>query len=233
MPTGTKFMLNTALIFAAGRGERLQPLTFHTPKPLIKIAEKPLLHYHMQKLIDAKFSRVIINHAYLGSQIKQYAMQQFGHQIQIDFFAEPSGGLETGGTLAALCKLGVVEDELLFTINADVYTDFPFQLDAQLSPDFNGKLVLVPANQHHSEKSFSLTNHQIIQCNNPEYTFSGLAIYRVQALKKLALGRHSIREWLFASANNQKLQGQVYHGLWQDIGSIERLKQIENKLISR
>jgi MurNAc alpha-1-phosphate uridylyltransferase len=227
MPTGVKFMLKTALIFAAGRGERLNPLTLHTPKPLIKIAEQPLIFYHLQKLILARFDRVIINHAYLGYQIKQYALQQFGNQIQIDFFPEPSGGLETGGTLAALCQLGLIKNEFLFTINADVFTDFSFDIDIEIAPNYDGKLFLIPANNNYPEKNFSLTSNQIIGCENPEYIFSGLAIYRVEALSQLRLGRYSIRQWLFDNAKKHKLQGQVYHGLWQDIGSLQRLNQIK------
>lgn len=221
-------MLKTALIFAAGRGERLYPLTRHTPKPLIEIAQKPLLFYHLQKLIDAKFERVIINHAYLGFQIKQYVLQQFDKQIKIDFFAEPSGGLETGGTLAALCKLDMIKDEYLFTINADIFTDFQFNKNIDIPPCFDGKLVLVPASINSPEKNFSVLTNQIIKCENPDYIFSGLAIYRVQALTSLPLGRYSIREWLFTKAHNNKLQGEIYRGLWQDIGSIERLNQIKN-----
>lgn len=220
-------MLKTALIFAAGRGERLHPLTLHTPKPLIQVDKKPLLFYHLQKLIHAKFERVIINHAYLGFQIKQYVWQQFSNQIKIEFFAEPSGGLETGGTLAALCKLGILKDELLFVINADVFTDFQFQTNIDLPAQFDGKLFLIPASKNYPEKNFSLLPNQNINCNNPEYTFSGLAIYRVKALSMLPLGRYSIRQWLFNSAKNNKLQGEVYHGMWQDIGSLERLNQIE------
>lgn len=221
-------MLKTALIFAAGRGERLYPLTKETPKPMLRLGQYPVLEYHLVALKNAGFTNVIINHAYLGYQIKAYFGdgKQFG--LNIEYFSEPPGGLETGGTLAALHHLGKLKEEFLLTINADIVTHYSFQNTISLSHDVNGHLILIPQSESYSTPNFGLSQKEKVTLMNKEYIFSGIGFYRVKALEKLAIGRYSIRDWLFQQAQEEKLSGEVFHGSWDDIGSIERFKCILN-----
>jgi MurNAc alpha-1-phosphate uridylyltransferase len=217
----------TALIFAAGRGERLQPLTLNTPKPMLTINEKPILAYHLVKLKQVGFKKVIINHAYLGCKIKHYFGDGSSLGLTIEYFAEPPGGLETGGTIAALIQLNKIHTEYLLTINADIFTDYDFKNDVRLDQSANCHLILVPQSKHYSEAKFSLDEKKRIHCQPQQYIFSGIAYYRTKALKVLPLGRYSIRDWLFQQANDQLLTGEIYHGLWEDIGDKQRLQQIQ------
>ncbi len=219
-------MLKTALIFAAGRGERLYPLTKETPKPMLRIGQHPVLEYHLITLKKAGFSNVIINHAYLGYQIKAYFGDGQSFGLNIEYFSEPPGGLETGGTLAALNHLGKLKEAFLLTINADIVTHYPFQNTMSLSNDVNGHLILVPQSEHYLTPNFGLSQKAKITLINKKYIFSGIAFYRVKALAKLPIGRFSIRDWLFQQAQEEKLSGEIFYGSWDDIGSIERFKCI-------
>jgi MurNAc alpha-1-phosphate uridylyltransferase len=216
----------SALIFAAGRGERLQPLTLDTPKPMLYIHDKPILEYHLLKLKKAGFQHVFINHAYLGYKIKHYFGDGSALELKIEYLAEPSGGLETGGTLAALMHLKKIKSEYLLTINADIFTEYCFKQDIELATSINGHLVLIPQSKDYPQASFDLDDKQSIHCQPQKFVFSGIAYYRTKALQNLPLGRFSIRDWLFEQANNGALTGEVYHGLWQDIGDKERLQRL-------
>lgn len=215
-------MLTTALIFAAGRGERLRPYTLYQPKPMLEIGNKPLLRFHLEKLAEAGFQRVIINHAYLGYQIKHYFGRGEGLNLSIDYFAEPPGGLETGGTLAAIAKGCHIDNEYLLAINGDIYTDFEYSTTFAMPEEFKAKLILVSAQENFKTKDFGMDKH-VIHLQEKNYIFSGIAYYRLAPLKNLKVGRYSIREWLFSQAKKSGLQGEIYNGLWFDVGTKERL----------
>jgi len=219
-------MLTTALIFSAGRGERLNPLTLSIPKPMLKIENKPLLAYHIEKLARAGFTRIIINHAYLGHMIKQYFKDGQLYNIKIDYFAEPPGGLETGGTLAAITKNLIIDDEYLLCINADIFTDFEFKTNFSLQDNMNAHLILTPSSKYFHQADFGLVKNKLT-LNNKKYIYSGIGIYRRQELKQLPIGRFSIREWLIHETQNNRVSGELYNGLWYDIGTLERLKDVE------
>jgi MurNAc alpha-1-phosphate uridylyltransferase len=218
-------MLDTALIFAAGRGERLIPYTLNTPKPMLQIHNKPLLAYHLERLSQAGFKRVIINHAYLGGQIKAYFGQGQGLNLKIEYFAEPPGGLETGGTLAMIVRHFHFTMNSLLTINADIYTAYPFSPKLALEPNKDAHLILVPPPQDLDYSAdFGLDNLGNVIKTPKQYIFSGIACYRLTALKQLPIGRYSIRDWLFNCVNEQRLSAEIYLGPWIDIGHPKRLK---------
>ena len=221
-------MLKTALIFAAGRGERLCPLTKETPKPMLRLGQHPILEYHLIKLKNEGFTDVIINHAYLGYQIKAYFGDGKSFGLNIEYFSEPPGGLETGGTLAALNYFGKLHEEFLLTINADIVTCFPLHGSISLSKDVNAHLILIPKSEQYPTPNFGISHKEKITNMNKKYIFSGIAFYRVKALEELPIGRYSIRDWLFQQAQEEKLSGEVFYGSWDDIGSIERFKCIQN-----
>lgn len=218
--------LRTALIFAAGRGERLYPLTAHTPKPMICVGNQPLIAYHLQNLQHAGFQHVIINHAYLGEQIRRYVGTGAGFGLHIEYLSEPPGGLETGGTLAFLQERLNQTDDILFTINGDIFTDYIYSSHMDLADNFNGHLILIPRSHYFTKGDFGLDkDHQLI--SGQQYIFSGLAYYRLSALKGLPITRFSIREWLLSQMKNQQLTGEIYSGHWQDIGTPERLQSLQ------
>lgn len=218
-------MLTTALIFSAGRGERLNPLTLTTPKPMLMIENKPLLAYHIEKLAKAGFKRIIINHAYLGGMIKHYFKNGEFYNIKIDYFAEPPGGLETGGTLAAISKKLLQNDKFILCINADIFTEFEFKTHFSLKENINAHLILTPSSKYFKQADFGL-NENKLNLNNKKYIYSGIGYYRVQPLQQLSIGRFSIREWLIHQTQNNQVSGELYNGLWNDIGTLERLQDI-------
>jgi MurNAc alpha-1-phosphate uridylyltransferase len=216
-------MIDTALIFAAGRGERLRPFTLLQPKPMLELASRPLLSFHLESLAQAGFKRVIINHAYLGYKIKHYFGTGTSFNLNLEYLAEPPGGLETGGTLAAIAKWYEIDQKYLLCINGDIFTDYPWSTKLELSDNFHGKLILVPPDEHFDTMDFGLDSNRIIQLHHKKYLFSGIAYYRLSSLKTLNIGRYSIRNWLFQRAQHGELLGDIHNGLWFDIGTKERL----------
>ena len=144
------------MILAAGRGKRLSPLTDRTPKPLVEVGGKALIDYHIEGLVEAGFSQIVINLGYLGSQIREHCEQRHGGQIEIIFSIEQPEPLETGGGIfQALPLLG---DDPFIVINADIWTNFPFKRlrDYRISTDLTGHLVLVDNPEHNQAGDFSL-----------------------------------------------------------------------------
>ncbi len=218
--------MKTAMILAAGRGKRLKPLTDMIPKSLCPVQGKPLIEHHINKLAQAGFSRIVINHAHLGGQIRQYlgTGRQWG--IDILYSPEPPGGLETGGGIVnALDLLG---SEPFITVNADIYTDYDFKR-LQLPTTSSAHLVLVKNDsrlQHFGD--FGLSADNFIMNNRKEYTFAGIACYRPALFTPLIAGRYSIipklRQWI----GENIVTGELHAGKWYDIGSHFRL-QIANE----
>jgi MurNAc alpha-1-phosphate uridylyltransferase len=217
-------MLSTALIFSAGRGERLRPYTLQVPKPMLEIKSKPLLAYHLEKLSKAGFQRVIINHAYLGYVIKHYFGNGKKFNLDLEYFAEPPGGLETGGTLSTISKELNIQDDFLFCINADIFTDIEFSNQLQASSNINAHLILIPPTKLFKNPDFGLSSSNYLRLTDKEFIYSGIGYYRVKALKSLPIGRFSIREWLFQETIKKRITGEIYQGKWNDIGTIERLE---------
>jgi MurNAc alpha-1-phosphate uridylyltransferase len=218
--------MKIAMILAAGRGERLRPLTEHLPKALCKVHGKPLIEHHVINLAKAGFKKIVINHAYLGDQIRQYLGngQQFG--VDIYYSPEPPGGLETGGGIVnALPLLG---EKPFITVNADIFTDFNFaQLDTEIVEYIH--VILVDKNpvlKHIGD--FGLTNGNRLTIENPEYTFTGIACYHPQIFSRAKNGRYSITPVIKKYTSENKTSAFLHQGTWFDIGSFERLEAANN-----
>ncbi|HBB52615.1 MAG TPA: hypothetical protein DCZ80_01770 [Legionellales bacterium] len=213
-------MIKTALIFAAGRGERLMPYTKDTPKPMLMVGNEPLLAFHIQNLKACGIEHIIINHAYLGYKIRQYFGNGQSFGLHIEYLPEPPGALETGGTLAFLKECLHPKHEVLLTINADIYTDYQANPNFELSPNAHAHLVLIPTQKDLPPGNFGLDpqTHQI-HVHSKDLIFSGIGFYQLAALQDLPKGRYSIRNWLFTQAQAGQLTGEIYQGLWQDIGT--------------
>jgi N-acetyl-alpha-D-muramate 1-phosphate uridylyltransferase len=216
--------MNTAMILAAGRGERLKPLTEIKPKALCIVKEKPLIEHHVINLAKAGFGRIIINHAYLGGQIRHYLGNGERWGVEIYYSPEPPGGLETGGGIVhALPLLG---NKPFITVNADIYTDFDF---AQLRSTITSTLHVIlvhknPALNHHGD--FGLVNQTQLSNENREYTLAGICCYHPQIVTNCQQGRYSIVPLIRHYAAQNRASARIYEGVWFDVGSMERLQAI-------
>lgn len=220
--------MKTAMILSAGRGERLKPLTKLYPKALCLVNDKPLIEYHVINLAKAGFERLVINHAYLGGQIRQHLGNGSRWGIEICYSPEPPGGLETGGGIVnALPLLG---KKPFITVNADIFTDFDFtQLDIENTQAIHAILVNKnPSLNHHGD--FGLMNQSQLTNANPEYTFAGICCYHPQIFATCKQGRYSVAPLIRQYAQQKEATASVYSGLWFDIGTIERLNAVNKEL---
>lgn len=221
-----------AMILAAGRGERMRPLTDHRPKPLLRAGGKALIEYHLEALQCSGFESVIINHAWLGEQFAEVLGYGERYGLHIEYSAEGERALETaGGILHALPKLG---DAPFLVVNGDIWTDMDF---SQLPEEPAGlmHMVLVNNPRHHPAGDFSLDDAGYV-IDLPGLTFSGIAVYRpefFQAAASIANGPVQplaplIRHWIA----QQKVTGEHFQGRWADIGTPSRLAELDKQLTS-
>jgi len=227
-----------AMILAAGRGERMRPLTDTLPKPLLQIAGKSLIEYHIEYLVKAGISELIINHAWLGDKIEAQLGDgsRYGASIQ---YSKEQQALETaGGIHNALELLG---DSPFIVINGDIFTDYPFtQLltaSKQLSNSVFAHLVLVNNPAHNSEGDFYCID-QTVYSDLPadsqqaqRYTFSGIACYHPDFFRNITAGKQALAPMLRNAMAKQQVSGEIYLGVWSDIGTPQRLQEIK-KLFS-
>ncbi len=215
-----------AMILAAGRGERMRPLTDTTPKPLLKVGGHCLIEYHIQHLVAAHFTEIIINHAHLGEQIERTLGdgQRYGAQLH---YSPENVALETGGGIfKALPLLG---NAPFLVINGDVWCDYPF---AQLrnKPSGLGHLVLVNNPEHHPQGDFSLTGKRVYQSDPPRLTFSGIGVYHPNLFQDCQQERFPLAPLLIKAMQTGQVSGEHYKGQWIDVGTPERLQQLAHML---
>jgi MurNAc alpha-1-phosphate uridylyltransferase len=214
-----------AMILAAGRGERLRPLTDTIPKPLIEIQGKPLIVYHLEKLAAAGFKDVVINIAHLGEKIQTTLGNGQAFDLNIIYSPEGGTGLETGGGIFnALPLLG---NEPFITINADIFTDFDFtQFEHMPLPaSILANLVLLPHTKNRPEGDFSLYPKTSLVSNDfpRPYTIAGISLYRPEFFESLSHGKYSVTPVWRQYADQRKILGTVFKGNWHDVGTVETL----------
>lgn len=223
-----------ALIFAAGKGERLRPLTMHTPKPLATINGKPLIQYHVEALFNAGINEIVINVSWLHQQIIEFVSelmsQEKFNQCQVKFSIEQPAPLETGGgMLKALPLLG---NDPFVVVNADIYTDFEFRdLDLELKGNLVN-LVLVDNPDHNPSGDFGLVNGQLQlkSATSKSFTYAGIGYYSPEILKPPFSGDvFSIVPLIKSAINNGCATGQIHHGTWHDVGTLERLNELNQQ----
>lgn len=210
-----------AMILAAGRGERLRPLTDEVPKAMVEVGGEKLIDRHLRMLARAGVHTVVINLGWLGEAIAAHVGSggQFG--VHTIYSPEYDNVLETGGGIRR--ALPVLGEEPFWVVNADVYTDMSLPagaLDAQLQ----GELVLVPTPAHKQRGDFDLVQGKTANAENPAWTFSGIARYRPQFFADAGQGRFSIAPMLRKAASDGVLGGVLYEGLWEDVGTPQRLE---------
>ena len=202
----------------------MRPLTDRTPKPLLKVAGKMLIEFHLEKLRAANITDVVVNHAWLGQQIEQALGNGSRYGLNIQYSAEMSALETAGGIIHALPLLG--HDPFL-VINADIYCEYNF---ADLPGKISGlaHLVLVNNPPQHPEGDFVLTpSQQVKQNNGDKLTFSGIGIYKPALFKDCSAGKQALAPLLRLAMDQQQVSGEFYQGIWHDIGTAERLAELE------
>jgi len=219
-----------AMILAAGRGERMRPLTDATPKPLLRIGGQTLIERHVHALARAGVRHLVINHAHLGGQIERALGDGRAYGVDIVYSPEPEGALETGGGIFnALPLLGT---EPFLVLNADIWTDYPFT-SLPVAIDGLAHLVMVSNPAHHPDGDFSLSAGKLAQRGPAMLTFSGIGIYRPQLFAGCTPGAFPLAPLLRTAMDAGQVSGEHYTGTWFDIGAPERLEAINQALINR
>ncbi|WP_376696995.1 N-acetylmuramate alpha-1-phosphate uridylyltransferase MurU [Wenzhouxiangella sp. EGI_FJ10305] len=214
-----------AMILAAGRGERLRPLTDNTPKPLIEVGGKPLIVHHLERLAAAGFEDVVINLGWLGGQIAERLEDGRILGLQIRYSQEPPGALETaGGIVEALPLLG---EKPFLVVSADVMTDYPFGRLREIELAGQAHLVLVDNPPHHRVGDFGLESGRVYAGNGKRLTFSGIAVFEPSLFAGLSPGRRPLRPVLEQAIAAGRVGGEHYAGMWADIGTPERLADVQ------
>jgi len=216
-----------AMILAAGRGERMRPLTDHTPKPLLQAGGKPLIVWHIERLARAGFTELVINHAHLGQQIEAALGDGSQWRVHIRYSAEGTA-LETAGGIAnALPLLG---EQPFLVVNGDVFTDIDYASLA-LPEGKLAHLVMVDNPPQHAAGDFGLKDGLVLESAEHRLTFSGIGVYHPALFANVQLGQAAkLAPLLKAAMQQQRVTGQHHHGLWHDIGTPERLEQLDDWL---
>ncbi len=220
------------MILAAGRGERMRPLTDTLPKPLLQVAGKALIEYHIEALHKAGINELVINHAWLGNKIEQHLGngRRFGVQIR---YSREAQALETaGGIRQALPLLG---NKPFIVVNGDVFTDYDYAHLTELNLNSLVHLVLVNNPEHNQQGDFYLQDNRVYdKVNAPEqvkrFTFSGIGLYQPEFFAALKAGKQALAPLLREAMAQQQVSGEFYPGLWLDIGTPQRLEALNQSL---
>ena len=227
-----------AMILAAGRGERMRPLTDHCPKPLLVVGGKPLIVWHLERLAAAGFECVAINHAHLGNQIEVALGDGSAWGLSIRYSPEIDGALETAGGIAqALPLLG---DGPFLVINGDVFCDWnPIKARDVLAPKAQAHLVLVPNPPQHPHGDFALEGSSVTAVpseggsSTSRHTFSGIGVYQPELFVGIAPGsRAKLAPLLVDAMARGSVSGELHSGDWVDVGTPERLAALDDQLNS-
>ncbi len=215
-----------AMILAAGRGERMRPLTDHTPKPLLQAGGKPLIVHHLERLAAAGLRDIVINHAHLGEQIEAALGDGAAFGVRIRY--SPEGrALETGGGIfRALPLLGTGP---FLVVNGDVWTDIDFAA-LTLAPGDLAHLVLVDNPEHHQAGDFALSDGRVATDGAARLTFSGIGIYHPDLFADCAPGAFPLAPLLRAAMAEGRVGGTHHRGAWIDIGTPQRLADLDRML---
>ena len=217
------------MLLAAGRGERLRPLTDAIPKALVEAGGKPLIAWHLERLARAGLAEAVINVSHLGERIVERIGDgaRFGLRI---FYSRERERLETAGGIAN--ALGLLGGEPFLLVNADVYCecDFSKLMKVKLGERL-AHLVLVPNPPHRPKGDFSLRDGRVGDEAAPRYTYAGVAVMAPALVRPVTPGEKApLAPLLYDAAARGLLGGELYEGLWQDVGTIERLAELEKSL---
>jgi N-acetyl-alpha-D-muramate 1-phosphate uridylyltransferase len=218
-----------AMILAAGRGERMRPLTDHTPKPLLVAGGKPLIVWHLERLAAAGLRDIVINHAHLGGQIEQALGDGSTWGLRIAYSPEPPGALETAGGIAkALPLLG---DAPFLVVNGDIWCDWDVRRAYDLA-DRQAHLVMVANPAHHSGGDFSLDGDKVVFAHGEQtLTYAGIGVFSTGFFADVPAGAvMKLRPLLDAAIAAATLTGERFSGRWVDVGTPQRLAELDKEL---
>ncbi|WP_417223891.1 N-acetylmuramate alpha-1-phosphate uridylyltransferase MurU [Amphritea sp.] len=220
-----------AMILAAGLGTRMRPLTLTTPKPLLPVAGKPLIEYHIERLVAAGVTEIVINHAWLGEQLEAFVGdgRRWGAKVH---WSPESELLETGGGIfrALPCLSDMGEPFLL--VNGDVFTNYPFAslLSHSFGSDDLAHLVMTENPAHNPAGDFQLRQGRIVEQGDEKTTFSGISLLSPQLFKGCQLGKFPLAPLLRGAMQSHRVTGEFFSGYWRDIGTPERLQDVSEDI---
>lgn len=213
----------TAMILAAGRGERMRPLSDAVPKPLLRVRGVPLIERHVRALVGAGIAQIVINLCWLGSQIREHLGDGERYGAAIRYSEEAPLALEAaGGIVRALPNLSPGP---FVVVNGDIFTDYRFD-DLLIGPAADAHLVLVRNPQQHPRGDFGLDGGWALADDGVQCTFSGIAVYRTAIFDGLADGARPLKPLLLAAIAARRCSAELYHGIWEDVGTVERLHDL-------
>ena len=224
-----------AMILAAGRGERLRPLTDTTPKPLLRVGGRPLIVWHLERLAAAGFREVVINHAHLGQQIEAALGDGSAFGLCIAYSPEPTGALETAGGIAA--ALPLLGEQPFLAVNGDIWCDWDCSRALRLVQPGDRRLahlILVDNPPHHAAGDFALEHGRVMLNGDAKLTFSGIGIYRAELFDGIQPGLPvKLAPLLRQAMQAGQVSGEYFSGRWIDVGTPERLELLDKQLKSR
>jgi MurNAc alpha-1-phosphate uridylyltransferase len=229
--------MNTVMILAAGRGERMRPLTDHTPKPLLQVGGKPLIVWHIERLRAAGFTHIVINHAHLGQQIEDALGNGAALGVSIEYSRE-GVALETAGGIAT--ALPLIDSEVFTVVNGDIYCEFDFSRLAEplarlAAGHDQAHLVLVDNPPHNLKGDFVLDAGRVVTspltAHCSPLTFSGIGVYHRALFARTPAGEKApLAPLLRRAINAGRASGEHYSGRWEDVGTPARLKALDEEL---
>lgn len=216
-----------AMILAAGRGERMRPLTDSVPKPLLEAGGKSLIEHLVDSLARAGFMHIVVNHAHLGEQIEQRLGDGSRSGVHIVYSHEGEAALETGGGIFR--ALPLLDTDPFLVVNGDIWTDYAFErLPRQ--PAGLAHLVMVDNPRHHPAGDFALSAGRVLASDVPRLTFSGIGVYRHALFADCRPGKFPLAPLLRAAMERGQVSGEHYTGSWWDVGTPERLSDLDRAL---
>lgn len=219
-----------ALILAAGRGERMRPLTSDMPKPLLRVAGKPLIDWHIEALARAGITELVVNLSWQGAKLREYLGDGSRHGVSLQFSEEGSEPLETGGGVHHALRL--LGPEPFWVVNGDISCDFSFALHG-LPAGMLAHLVLVPNPAHHPGGDFVLRDGRVAGADAGDaakLTFAGISILSPALFSAARPGRFPLAPLLRAAAVRGQVSAERHDGRWTDVGTPERLRQLDAEL---
>jgi MurNAc alpha-1-phosphate uridylyltransferase len=217
-----------AMILAAGRGERMRPLTDTRPKPLLEVGGKPLIEYHLEALAQAGITDIVINLAWQGVLIRDALGSGERCGVQIRYSEEPDGALETGGgILAALPLLGA---DPFLVVSGDIWTEFPFAACiGRLASGDVAHFVLVPNPDFHAQGDFGLDGGRLFD-RAPRYTYANIGVLSAEFFAGRQPGRFALAPLMFDWTRRGRVSGELYRGRWHNLGTPVQLAQLDAEL---
>ncbi|SFV56356.1 Glucose-1-phosphate thymidylyltransferase [hydrothermal vent metagenome] len=220
-----------AMILAAGLGSRMRPLTEHTPKPLLEIGGIPLIVWHIERLAHDGFKDIVINIAYLGYKIAEALGDGSEWGVDITYSDEQrEGALESaGGIIKALPLLG---NEPFLVVNGDIWCEYDFDPKFELESGVLAHLILVANPPHNLQGDFAFHDGKVLSEGSDKYTFSGIGYYHPDLFRDLPYGKQPLAPILRDAMRDSKVSGEFFGGEWRDIGTPERLDELNIELFS-